>query len=56
MLHESEGDAQGLRLVYRLFDLAADGMDAGDLPRLLDAVQLAGFARGQCHPPLISRR
>ncbi|WP_298394211.1 shikimate dehydrogenase [Sphingobium sp.] len=44
MLHESEGDAQGLRLIYRLFDLTADGMDAGDLPRLLDAVQLAGFA------------
>lgn len=44
MLHESEADAQGLRLVYRLFDLAAEGMDAGDLPRLLDALQLAGFA------------
>ncbi|MDO7835513.1 shikimate dehydrogenase [Sphingobium sp. HBC34] len=44
MLHESEGDAQGLRLVYRLFDLAADDMDAGDLPRLLDALHLAGFA------------
>ncbi|WP_313801715.1 shikimate dehydrogenase [Sphingobium sp.] len=43
-LHESEGDAQGLRLVYRLFDLAVEGMDAGDLPRLLDALQLAGFA------------
>ncbi|MCI4591953.1 shikimate dehydrogenase [Sphingobium sp. BYY-5] len=43
-LHESEADAQGFRLVYRLFDLAAEGMDAGDLPRLLDALQLAGFA------------
>lgn len=44
MLHESEGDAQGLRLIYRLFDLAADGMGVEDLPRLLDALQLAGFA------------
>lgn len=44
MLHESEGDAQGLRLIYRLFDLAAEGMDADDLPRLLDALQMAGFA------------
>lgn len=43
-LHEGEADAQGIRLVYRLFDLAADGMDADDLPRLLDALQLAGFA------------
>jgi shikimate dehydrogenase len=44
MLHESEADAQGLRLVYRLFDLAADGMTGSDLPRLLDALALAGFA------------
>ena len=44
MLHESEGDAQGLRLIYRLFDLAAYGMGVEDLPRLLDALQLAGFA------------
>ena len=44
MLHESEGDAQGLRLIYRLFDLAADGMGVEDLPRLLDALQLVGFA------------
>lgn len=43
-LHESEADAQGARLIYRLFDFAADGMDGKDLPRLLDALQLAGFA------------
>lgn len=43
-LHESEADAQGVRLIYRLFDLAADAMEIGDLPRLLDALQLAGYA------------
>nr|WP_256869509.1 shikimate dehydrogenase [Sphingobium lactosutens] len=43
-LHESEADAQGIRLIYRLFDLAAEGMDAEDIPRLIDALQLAGFA------------
>jgi shikimate dehydrogenase len=43
-LHESEADAQGIRLVYRLFDLAVEQMAADDLPRLLDALQLSGFA------------
>lgn len=43
-LHESEADAQGLRLIYRLFDLAQTDMGAKDLPRLLDALDLAGFA------------
>ncbi|WCP15311.1 Quinate/shikimate dehydrogenase (NAD(+)) [Sphingobium sp. AntQ-1] len=43
-LQESEADAQGIRLIYRLFDFAADGMDGSDLPRLLDALHLAGFA------------
>jgi shikimate dehydrogenase len=43
-LHESEADAQGIRLIYRLFDLAADGSAADHLPRLLDALQMAGFA------------
>lgn len=43
-LQESEADAQGARLIYRLFDFAADGMDGNDLPRLLDALQMAGFA------------
>ena len=43
-LHESEADAQGVRLIYRLFDFAADGRDGSDLPRLLDALHLAGFA------------
>lgn len=43
-LHEAEADAQGLRLLYRLFDFAANGLDTPDLPRLLDALQLTGFA------------
>jgi shikimate dehydrogenase len=43
-LHESEADAQGVRLVYRLFDFAADGRTEADLPGLLDALQLVGFA------------
>lgn len=43
-LHESEADAQGVRLIYRLFDFAADGMDESDLPRMLDTLHLAGFA------------
>ncbi len=43
-LHESEADAQGVRLIYRLFDFAADGMDESDLPRMLDALHLTGFA------------
>ena len=43
-LHESEADAQGIRLIYRLFDLAADKVDGDHLPRLLDALQVAGFA------------
>jgi len=44
LLHESEADAQGIRLIYRLFDFATDGMEKSDLPRMLDALQLAGFA------------
>ncbi|MGK2909757.1 MAG: shikimate dehydrogenase [Sphingobium sp.] len=43
-LHEQEADAQGLRLIYRLFDFAADGHDESHLPLLLDALQIAGFA------------
>jgi shikimate dehydrogenase len=43
-LHESEADAQGLRLVYSLFDFAELGLADQDLPRMLAATELAGFA------------
>jgi shikimate dehydrogenase len=43
-LHENEADAQGVRLVYSLFDFAARGWDERDLPRLLDSAETAGFA------------
>lgn len=43
-LHEKEADAQGLRLVYSLFDFAELDLMERDLPRLLDAVELTGFA------------
>lgn len=43
-LHEQEGRAQGLHLIYKLFDFAALGWDETKLPALLDALQLAGFA------------
>lgn len=43
-LHEREADAQGIRLVYSLYDFAARGWDEGQLPRLLDAAQLIGVA------------
>jgi shikimate dehydrogenase len=43
-MHMDEGDAQGLRLVYKLFDLAVAGRSADDLARVIDAVELAGFA------------
>ena len=43
-LHEREADAQGIRLVYSLYDFAARGWDERDLPRLLDAAQLIGVA------------
>lgn len=42
-LHEHEGDAQGLRYLYRLIDIDALGLDAGALPRLLDGAQSSGF-------------
>lgn len=42
-LHEHEGDAQGLRYLYRLIDLDALGVTADALPRLLDAAQSCGF-------------
>ena len=43
-LHEQEGAAQGLNLVYSLFDFAAMGRGAEALPRLLDAAAETGFA------------
>lgn len=43
-MHMREADAQGLRLVYRLFDLQADGRSHDDLPRIVDAVEATGFA------------
>jgi shikimate dehydrogenase len=43
-MHESEADAQGIRLVYKLFDFAEMGCDESDLPRILDAARLLGFA------------
>lgn len=43
-LHECEADAQGLRLVYSLYDFAARGWDETDLPRFLDSAQIAGVA------------
>lgn len=43
-MHEQEGDAQGLRLLYSLFDFTHRGWADEDLPKLLDAVQMAGFA------------
>lgn len=44
-LHEAEGEAQGLRIVYRLFDTQnwPDG-NAPALPEILDAAETAGFA------------
>jgi shikimate 5-dehydrogenase len=43
-LHEAEGDAQGLRIQYRIYDL--DVLQLGDraLPALLDAARLLGYA------------
>ncbi len=42
-MHECEADAQGLRLVYTLYDFAARGWDEADLPRFLDAAALLGL-------------
>lgn len=42
-LHEHEGDAQGLRYLYRLIDLDALGLDPSALPNLLEAAQHMGF-------------
>ncbi len=42
-MHEHEGDAQGIRYLYRLIDLDALKLDVGALPQLLDAAQRTGF-------------
>jgi shikimate dehydrogenase len=43
-LHEQEAAAQGMKLIYRLFDFAADGLEETDLGSMLAALQLCGFA------------
>mgnify|MGYP002785023060 CR=1 FL=1 len=43
-LHEREAGAQGLRLLYMLFDFAQRGWDAAELPRLLAALRTVGAA------------
>lgn len=43
-LHEAEGEAQGLRSLYRLIDLEALGLGVADLPDLLKAARRFGFA------------
>ena len=43
-MHMREADAQGLRLIYQLFDFERMRRSADDLPAMLDAVELAGFS------------
>jgi shikimate dehydrogenase len=43
-LHEAEGDAQGLRIQYRVLDLDVLALGETALPRLLEVARLAGFA------------
>ncbi|MGC5701875.1 shikimate dehydrogenase [Pseudomonas sp. NFXW11] len=42
-LHEREGDAQGLRYLYRLIDLDQLGLDSNALPQLLEAAERMAF-------------
>lgn len=42
-LHEHEGDAQGLRYLYRLIDLDPLRLDVSALPQLLEAAERTGF-------------
>ena len=42
-MHEHEGDAQGIRTLYRLIDLDKLGLDTQALPELLSAAQRLGF-------------
>ncbi len=43
-IHESEADAQNVRMVYSLFDFNALGLDDAALPDILKSAQLLGFA------------
>jgi shikimate dehydrogenase len=43
-LHELEGDAQGLRTIYKLIDLETLGLGAEALPDLLVAAERMGFS------------
>lgn len=43
-MHEREGEAQGLRYVYRLLDLDRLGLGIEDLPELLTGAERFGFA------------
>jgi len=42
-MHEHEGDAQGIRYLYRLIDLDPLGLDSSALPELLEAAVRMGF-------------
>ena len=42
-MHELEGEAQGLRLLYRLIDLTELGLSVDALPELLTAAERMGF-------------
>jgi len=42
-LHEHEGDAQGMRYLYRLIDIDALKLDINALPHLLESAQHCGF-------------
>lgn len=43
-MHEAEGDAQGLRLLYQKIDLTPLGLGPDDLPALLQAAERMGFS------------
>lgn len=43
-MHEREGDAQGLRLIYQKIDLEKLGLGAEALPELLTAAERMGFS------------
>ena len=42
-MHEREGDAQGMRYLYRLIDIDALQLDIDALPRLLEGARQCGF-------------
>jgi shikimate dehydrogenase len=43
-LHEQEADAQGVRLIYMLYDFAELGGSDADLPAMLDSARRLGFS------------